>query len=143
MSIPEKLAEIGRLVDKETVENPDYYNTDGAEQFIPNPALLPLLEVVRETGVVKVDIHYKQGETHDWEQEADTPRSWEGKLDGELEGALLKALAVIRRAETEPEAQKRIEAAIDTITLLVLQEGDTREASLDAVLSALKGQRGG
>ena len=63
-------------------------------------------------------------------------RSWENKLDGELEGALIKAVGKV--VEYPAYIPGMIEL-FSTLLQLIAQEGDTREAAVQAVLVALKG----
>ena len=64
-----------------------------------------------------------------------SPRSWEGKLDGELEGALIKAVG---KMVEYPAYMPGMVELFSTLLQLIAQEGDTSEAAVQAVLEALR-----
>lgn len=98
-----------------------------------DPAYAPLLRVVRKKAWGQL-ITNKYGAAVGMEEGGYTTRSWEGALDGEMEGALIKALHKTKGCPTELSIFAR-----DKIYVLLWQQGDTREAACDAVLEALKG----
>lgn len=97
-----------------------------------NPDYDALLEVV-------VEKQEMRGGTTYW-----YPRSWEGKLDGELEGALIKAVIRIRddtpsMAESDvwKEQWERWNDVLEKLIGLMWKPVDTREAAVAAVREAV------
>ncbi|KKL87651.1 hypothetical protein LCGC14_1932560 [marine sediment metagenome] len=170
MSIPEKLAAIRGLLEREGCGDCDAQgytlgamNPETEEiQHLPcetcngtglNSAYAPLLAVVREECQGWPD-HYPcnlkipgSSECSDCDNTGYTTRSWEGALDGELEGALIKAvsrlLAKMRAGMHFMSEYYKWSAVDDCLTTLLLRRtDDTREAAADALLAALE-ERGG
>ncbi|KKN38040.1 hypothetical protein LCGC14_0757520 [marine sediment metagenome] len=118
---------------------------------VSDPDYDPLREVVREKcpGNPGSPGRACKGNDEDGEYEhtlcdgtGRIPRSFEGWLDGQLEGALYKALKPLVPPMNDDEADdwEPIRKARLTILILLGEEGDTRLAAARALLEALKGQ---
>ncbi len=119
-TLSQTLEAIRSAVEAKTVDSHEH----GGDYFVPDPAYAKLLAVVHD-----MEAEYK----------GDYPEAtwW---WDGAVEGAFIKALQVIWRAEPSLHKALLISNVVRQLVKMVLEEGDTRLAAAQVVLEWLEGE---